>query len=85
MYLYKGCSFSLIMIIFSFHEARALLGAVQQGKQVMTIPINLGKEKQEVILTEKECLFSDHQHLVWEEITRISETENACFPSSPTK
>lgn len=67
------------MIVLSHFQTRPLLEARQQRLSTAPLSPDLGLTTVEVNLTPEGITFPGGERVTWEEIARITETENQCF------
>lgn len=66
-------------IVLSHYQAKPLLAARRAGQQSTAISPDLGLTSVVVALGADGIVFPGDEHITWEQVTRISETENQCF------
>ena len=70
------------MIVLSHFQTRPLLAARQQQAAARVSP-DLGLTTVEARVTAEGVVFPTGEHVTWEELERITETENQCFLVTP--
>ncbi len=72
-----------IMIVLSHFQTRPLLAARQRAQATASVSPDLGLTTVEVSLTPEGVAFPGGERVSWEEVARITETENQCFLARP--
>jgi predicted methyltransferase len=65
--------------IISHFQAKPLFKARQNGLSSISLSLNLGISTQELPLNEEGLMMPDGSTLTWENISAVSENENACY------
>jgi predicted methyltransferase len=71
------------MIVLSHFQTRPLLAAHQQQRPTALVSPDLGLTTVEVRLTPDGVAFPAGERVTWEEVARITRTENQCFLVQP--
>ncbi|PWH18802.1 MAG: spermine synthase [Anaerolineae bacterium] len=71
--------------MLTWQTAQALLDQFQQGKSQAEVSLDLGISTCPVILQPQGILLPDGQHLTWEELQQISESQTTCYQIEQNK
>jgi hypothetical protein len=67
------------LIVLSHFQAEKLIGALSEGRIIVSASLDLGLTKVQVEIGEESVRFPDGQCLVWEDVERIRKDEVGCY------